>query len=61
MNKLFKNIKSFYLKSKRVWYVLKKPSKEEFKAIAKVSGIGIVALGVFGFLISLVMRVFSSS
>ncbi len=47
--------KSFLLKCRRVWQVLKKPTKKEFQLIAKVSAIGIVALGLFGFLIAIIM------
>jgi len=50
--------KSFFLKCKRVWHVLKKPTRKEFETIAKVSAIGILALGVIGFLISIVMKMF---
>jgi protein transport protein SEC61 subunit gamma-like protein len=53
------NIKSFYQKCKRVWLVLKKPSKSEFEQIAKVSAIGILILGALGFLISLIMKIFN--
>jgi len=38
--------------------VLKKPSKQEFEQIAKVSAIGILILGAFGFLISIIMKAF---
>lgn len=50
---------SFALQSKRVWHVLRKPSSDEFKAVAKISALGIVAIGALGFLVSLVMRVVS--
>jgi len=50
------SIKSFYLKCIRVWRVLKKPTKEEFLTIAKVSAVGILAIGAAGFLISNLMR-----
>lgn len=52
-------IKSFLLQSKRVWHVLKKPSKEEFLMVAKVSAIGILALGALGFIISDIIKLFS--
>jgi len=52
------NTKSFFLKCKRVWHVLKKPTKKEFETIAKVSALGILALGVIGFLISTIMKMF---
>jgi protein transport protein SEC61 subunit gamma-like protein len=58
VKKIFEQIKSFFLKCKRVWYVLKKPSKKEFETIAKVSAIGIVILGIFGFIISMIMKLF---
>jgi protein translocase SEC61 complex gamma subunit len=50
--------KSFFIKCKRVWRTLKKPSRKEFEMVAKVSAIGILALGTFGFLISIVMKSF---
>ena len=45
-------LKSFFLQSKRVWHILKKPSAEEFKSVAKVSAIGILVIGAMGFIIS---------
>lgn len=48
--------KSFYIKCKRVWHTLKKPSRKEFEMVTKVSAIGILALGAFGFLISIIMK-----
>jgi len=56
--KILTSTKSFVLKCKRVWHVLKKPTKKEFEMIAKVSAIGILILGTFGFLISFVMKIF---
>jgi protein transport protein SEC61 subunit gamma-like protein len=58
MKKITKKIKPFFMKCKRVWHALKKPSKEEFKLITKVSGLGILILGVLGFLISIIMKTF---
>jgi len=51
-------LKAFIAKSKRVWLILKKPTRKEYEMIAKVSAIGIAALGVVGFLISMLMKVF---
>ncbi len=48
--------KSFYLKCKRVWLVLRKPTKEEFEKVAKVSAIGILVLGAVGFFISIILK-----
>jgi len=50
------DLKKFFKKCKRVWYVLKKPSKKEFQMIAKVSAIGIALLGIVGFIISIIMK-----
>ena len=51
-------LKVFFKKCKRVWNVLKKPSKKEFETISKVSGIGIALLGVIGFIIAMIMKAF---
>ena len=45
-------IKSFFVQCNRVWHILRKPSKEEFLAVAKVSSIGILIIGAVGFLVS---------
>ena len=58
MKKLLNSTKSFFVKCKRVWSVLKKPSRKEFETVAKVSAIGVAILGVLGFLISMVMKIF---
>jgi len=58
MRKLWNSTRSFFIKCKRVWYALKKPSRKEFKTITKVSAIGIAILGVLGFLISMIMKIF---
>jgi len=55
---IFKSSKSFFLKCKRVWHTLKKPSRKEYTTVAKVSAIGIALLGVLGFFISIVMKLF---
>jgi len=57
--KLITSIKSFFTKCERVWHVLKKPTRKEFETITKVSAIGILALGVFGFVISMIMKMFT--
>jgi len=52
------SIKSFLLKCKRVWHVVRKPSSQEFKMVAKVSALGILAIGLIGFLIALITNFF---
>jgi|TARA_Y100000310_G_scaffold322768_1_gene382221 protein transport protein SEC61 subunit gamma-like protein len=49
------NLKSFFRQSTRVWKLLKKPSREEFITISKVSAIGLGLVGVLGFAINLLM------
>ena len=56
VKKLMRKIKSEFNKYKRVWRLLKKPSMEEFKTISKVSAIGILIIGLVGFLISILMN-----
>ncbi len=51
-------IKSFLLQCKRVWHILRKPTKEEFKSIAKISALGILAIGLLGFFISIMISLF---
>lgn len=53
------SIKSFFNKCVRVWHTLKKPTKEEFEKVAKVSAIGILILGLLGFIIALIMKTFT--
>ena len=48
--------KSFMIQCKRVWNVLRKPSKQEFKMVAKISAIGILVIGALGFLLSLILK-----
>ena len=57
MVQMFENLKTFVAKCKRVWLVLKKPTKKEFEMVSKVSAVGILALGVIGFLISILIKV----
>ncbi len=42
---------------KRVWRLLKRPTMQEFKMIAKVSLIGLLIIGAIGFVVSLIMKV----
>ena len=47
-------LKSFMLECKRVLKVTKKPTSFEFKTIVKVSGIGMIVIGLMGFLIQMI-------
>lgn len=50
--------KSFMLQCGRVWHLLRKPTNEEFKSIAKISALGILAIGAVGFIIADVIKLF---
>jgi len=54
---MLEKLKSFFQQSVRVWHLLRKPEKTEFRTIAKVSAIGLAIIGVIGFLISLLMTI----
>ena len=43
----------FFMDSKRIFRVSRKPSKEEYKRMALIIGLGIVIIGVIGFFIQL--------
>ncbi|VVB82051.1 Protein translocase subunit SecE [uncultured archaeon] len=57
--KIFTSLKAFFEKCKRVWMVLKKPSRDEFLNVAKISAVGILIIGLLGFVISIIMKLFS--
>ncbi len=42
---------------KRVLKLSKKPKKSEFTMIAKITGIGIIIIGVVGFIIRLIVQI----
>jgi protein transport protein SEC61 subunit gamma and related proteins len=44
---------SFVIQTKRVMQVTRRPTPEEFKAIMKVTGLGIAAIGAIGFLLQI--------
>mgnify|MGYP001587813657 CR=1 FL=1 len=52
-------LKPFYNKCVRVWHVLRKPSKEEFWMVTKVSAIGVLVIGLLGFLIAMSINLIS--
>ena len=45
--------KSFITECIRVLKITRKPSKEEFKTIVKVSGLGMIVIGLLGFIITM--------
>ena len=53
---LKRKIKDFIRECKRVLIVTKKPGRDEFKTIVKVSGLGIMIIGIIGFLIQMIKQ-----
>lgn len=49
--------KRFLNECVRVLRITKKPNKEEFKVIVKVSGLGIIVIGLIGFIIQIARQV----
>jgi protein transport protein SEC61 subunit gamma-like protein len=54
--KIFKKIKEFLISSKRILSISTKPSKKEFWTMSKVIGLGMVIIGVIGFVVKLIME-----
>ncbi|MFA5019512.1 MAG: protein translocase SEC61 complex subunit gamma [Candidatus Pacearchaeota archaeon] len=50
------NVINFFRKCARVWVVLRKPTRDEWSMIAKVSAVGILVIGLLGFAVSLLLR-----
>jgi len=48
----WQKVRGFIVECRRVLRVTKRPDKVEFKTIVKISGIGIVAIGFIGFLVT---------
>lgn len=58
IKRLFEKLKGFIRECRRVLRVTKKPTKEEFKTIIKVSGIGILLIGLIGFMVQVLKQIF---
>ena len=52
-------IKKMFKEWRRVYKITKKPSKEEFVSIVKVTGLGIIIIGALGFMIFMVVELIS--
>jgi protein transport protein SEC61 subunit gamma-like protein len=52
----WQDFKDFVVECKRVFIITKKPTKEEFKTIIKVSGLGMIIIGLVGFLIHFIKQ-----
>lgn len=56
MNLSKESMASFIKQCQRVLKVSKKPDREEFVNVAKVTAVGIIIIGVIGFVISIVAQ-----
>ena len=54
---LWFKLKRFILECRRVLRVTKKPTNQEFKAIVKVSALGVTIIGLIGFMIAIIKSV----
>lgn len=57
MNINKESIYGFLKQCERVLRVAKKPDTDEYKMVAKVTGIGIIIIGLIGFIIALLSQV----
>lgn len=54
--KMGKKLKDFWFQTRRVLRVTRKPDKQEFLTIAKVSGLGILVIGLVGFILHIIKQ-----
>jgi len=50
---LLDRLKEFLMESRRVLRVTRKPSSFEFKTTVKVAGLGIIIIGIVGFIVQI--------
>ncbi|MBU1198424.1 MAG: protein translocase SEC61 complex subunit gamma [Nanoarchaeota archaeon] len=55
--KVWGKLKDFFIQCKRVLRVTRKPDKQEFWTIAKVSGLGILVIGLLGFILHFLKQI----
>jgi protein transport protein SEC61 subunit gamma-like protein len=58
MNLNKKSVVDFIKLCQRVLHVSKKPGREEFTNVAKITGIGVLIIGAIGFIISIGAQLF---
>ena len=56
-----KKIKDFFASSKRIFLIAKKPTGKEYWTMAKVVGLGMVVIGVIGYLVKLILGLISGN
>ena len=58
MNLNKKSVVDFIKLCQRVLHVSKKPGRDEFTNVAKITGIGVLIIGAIGFIISIIALLF---
>jgi len=53
---IMQKMKKFYGESQRVLTVTRKPNREEYKTIVKVSGLGMAIIGIIGFILTMIKQ-----
>lgn len=56
----YTRLKVFVIECIRVIKITKKPSREEFKTIVRVSGLGMILIGLIGFIIFMIKQLLFS-
>jgi protein transport protein SEC61 subunit gamma-like protein len=54
----FGKFRTFVHECRRVLKITKKPTRDEFKTIVKVSGLGMIIIGLIGFIVTMVKQLF---
>ena len=49
-------IKDFFEQCKRVWNLARKPDREEISMVSKVSAVGILLIGIVGFIVGIIIE-----
>ncbi len=60
MNFSKKSIIDFIKLCQRVLHVSKKPGRDEYQNVAKITGIGVIIIGVVGFIVSIAAQLLSN-
>ena len=50
----FQKLKDFVVECRRVLRITRKPDRQEFTTIVKISGLGIIVIGIIGFIINFI-------
>ncbi len=61
MSKFINNTRSFFIRSKRVLRHAKKPSRRELSITAKITSLGIIVIGLIGWILHLIFSAIISA